>query len=537
MTARTREILSRFPTHLEAARPGKVLDLVVDSLAEDLDVLAARLAAVRRAHRLGEADEITDLLLLGALHGITAGEVELLFTRFSRVDELEAALRDAMGDAARDAAAEALVTMWGLNAARPVLPLFTPRDSTDLDAARTRLLASVATATRYGQLAGALRTRIARICRVHERGNGTIDALMEGAANALDLDIGPIISSTDRFWHAAPVFDRLRLTWPVPKLDADGNPTDVEVHVPFDVEQELLGLEENPIEHVVTDPVPHKHGDVWLVPRRGFTRVTMEIRVTGATNGRTIGPMVVNCDEGRGVGFVGSVPAGQVLTFTEEGRVRLGDTDMTSFAYAWEGACFNEAGAEGFVFDGPGRDSTLRPATFVTTTPAGALDREAVYPHGDITLPPPGIDVGLTRFAYFVQQAHFNAVENSAVRLVSPRTRAAFFDGSVFAPREPNFAGDVSFAWREHRPFSVRVLIPERFRQLQPDDAEGTEVRRRVSIAIERFRPAGVEVTVDFIDDRWVLGQSVIAAGEGADLIDQLRAAMVLWPSPEEEPR
>ncbi len=529
MSGRTHEILARFPAHMEAVRPGKVLAAVTDALAQDLDLLAARLAAVRRAHRLGEADEITDLLLLGALHGITAGELELAFTRFARADALEAELRAAADDATRDAAAETLIALWAVTSTKPALPLYLPPDTTNLNAARDRLLDAVDTATRYGQLAAALRMRIARICRLHARGNATVATLLEGAANALDLDMGPVISSTDRFWHAAPVYDRLRLARPVPKLDKDGNPTDDEVPEPFAVAQELIGLEENPIERVTTDNIPHKHADLWSITRRGFGRVVMEVRVTGADRGRTISPMGVNCDEGRGVGFVGSVPPGQLLVFTEEGRAMLDGADVTSFAYAWEGACFADRDStrrDQFVFDGTGRDPNARPATFVTTTPAGALDREAVYPHGDLTLPPPAIDVGETHFAYFVQQAHFG--------LVTPRTRTAFFDASVFAPREPNFAGDVAFSWQEHRPFSVRLLIPARFRGLQPGDAEGTEVRRRVSIALERFRPVGIEVTVDFIDDRWILGTSVVAAGEGADLIDKLRSAMVLWESPAE---
>jgi len=54
-------ILARFPQHLEATRRGKRLPVVVDALAGDLDVLATQLAAVRRAHRLADADELADL--------------------------------------------------------------------------------------------------------------------------------------------------------------------------------------------------------------------------------------------------------------------------------------------------------------------------------------------------------------------------------------------------------------------------------------------------------------------------------------------
>jgi len=536
MIGRSREILERFPAHFEAARPGKVLGEVVDALAQDLDMLAARLAAVRRAHRLGEADEISDLLLIGAMHGISEGELELLFMRFARAGALAAKLHDA-ADPARDAAAEALLALWSLSASPPRLPSYAPAVSgggaPDLNAARKRLLDSVSVATRYRELTGALRKRIAGICRVHAGGNGTVQAVMEGAANALDLDMDAVISSVDRFWHAALVHDRLRLTHPVPKLDKAGNPTSGEVPARFDVEDEIVALEENPIQRITTDSIGRSHTDRWSITRRGFDRALTQIRITGIGD-RTIGPMVVDCDEGRGFGYAGSVPHGKTLIFTEEGRAQLDGADVTASAYAWEGGCFADTdriSKNDFTFDGVGRDPKKRPATFVTTTPADALDREAVYPHGDVTLPVPGMPVGVTRFAFFIQEGHFNDTE---VRLAVPRSSAAFFDASVFAPPPPPTrqpSAEVAFSWLENRPFSARLLIPARFRNLT-DDVEGTEVRRRVSIAVERFRPLGIELTVDFIDHRWVLGQGQMQDGQGADVIEKLRAAMVLWEAP-----
>ncbi len=548
MIGRSRQILSRLPAHLEATRPGKVLGMVVDAPAQDLDVLAARLAAVRRSHRLGEADELVDLLLIAAYHGISAGELELLFMRFARARELAAVLDQAADDPARDAAAEELCNLWSLSAPHPRLPLYAPRlpggGALDLQAAKTRLLDNVAAVLRYDRLVDLLRTRIGRVCQVHAQGNGTVQALMEGAAIALDLEMGPLVTSVDRFWHAVPVYDRHLLTRPVPKLDKDGQPTAEEVPEPFAVAEELLGLEENPLWRATTDSTGRRHGELWSLTRRGFERALTQIRITGTDGRRSIGPMVVNRDEGHGVGFVGTVPPSKTLIFTEEGRALLDGLDMTSFAYAWQGACF--AGIDldtklDFVFDGPGLDPKQRPARFVTTTPANALDREAVYPHADVSLPMPGVAVGVTRLAFFAQEAHFNSLEgipeSPIVRLVTPRSNAAIIEGSVFAP-EPGttrqVAAEVALSWLEHRAFSVRLLIPARFHRLE-DDAEGTEVRRRVALAVERFRPVGIELKVEFIDDRWVLGEGVLTTGEGADAIEKLRSAMVLWEAPAEE--
>ncbi len=76
----------------------------------------------------------------------------------------------------------------------------------------------------------------------------------------------------------------------------------------------------------------------------------------------------------------------------------------------------------------------------------------------------------------------------------------------------------------------MRVLIPRRFRDLGDEDA----TRAQVGAALGRFRPAGVEVRVDFIDDRWVLGSARLHDGQIDDreLIDRLRSDTVLWAAP-----
>ena len=546
MNGRSRVILGRLPAHLEATRPGKVLAAITDALARDMDVLAARLAAVRRAHRLSDADEITDLLLIAGCHGISQGEVELLFMRFAQAHKLASKLATASDDASRDTAAEAVCNLWSLSAPHPRLPLYAPRTTSgtpaDLNAGKTRLLNHVSTALLYGRLADLLRERIRNICRVHSQGNGTVQALMQGAANALDMEIGSIVTSADRFWHAATVKDRHRLTRPVPKLDNDGHETATDEPATLDVAEELIGLEENPLWRATTDDTGRHHSELWSLTRRGFERALTQIRITGTDSNRSISPMVVNRDEGHGIGFVGTVPAGKTLIFTEEGRVILDSADQTSWAYAWQGACFAGTDLDStldFVFDGPNRDPKRRPASFVTTTPPDALDRQAQYPHSDVSLPMPGIAVGTTRFAFFDQEAHFNAQDGTSipiVRLVTPRSGAAFIDNAVFAPgpdETRQVAANVALSWLEHRAFSVRLLVPARFRLLE-DDNEGTEVRRRLALAVERFRPVGVELKVEFIDDRWVLGEGVLTEGEGSDAIEKLRSAMKLWEAPAE---
>lgn len=535
MSGRTQQILGRFPAHFEATRPGKVLGEAVDALSLDLDVLAARMAAVRRAHRLGEADERADLLQLGALHRIQPHEFEVLDLRLQQADALIEALGSAADTAAANTLAENLLALWGLAAPAPRLALYAPPlpadappdAEPDLTAARRTLLAQARAALRWRLRMDALRRRIQVICRQHAEGNGTVQALLNGAANALDLDIGPVQHSTDRFWHAAQAFDRLRLSGP----DQTALP----------VAPELIGIEENPIWRDHFDSTLRSDGELFSRPRRGFEHALLRVQITGLPGGRSCGPMLVNRDEGHGIGFAGTVPDGQSLVFNENGHSTLEGSDVTALTYAWQGGCFAGSDVDArkdFVFDGPSRPAALRPATFVVTTPAGALDREASFPGSGEPIPMPGIAVGVTRLAFFVRTAHAasddGATATPRVRTVTPRSGAATFDDSVWAagPADDLLpAAKVALSWLEHRAFAVRLLIPPRLRRCSPDD-DGAEVLRRTAQAVERFRPVGIELSVEFVDDRWVLGQGVLAGDSPADLVDQLRAGTTLWAGP-----
>ena len=150
-----------------------------------------------------------------------------------------------------------------------------------------------------------------------------------------------------------------------------------------------------------------------------------------------------------------------------------------------------------------------------------------------------GADVGETRFAFFVQQAYFSKLATDGgehVVRVAPRTAVGFLDASVFAAApgtKPPEAAVVSLSWLEHRAFCVRVLIPRRFRDWTADsDPEGVQISQRVAQSLKRFQPAGVEVRVEFIDDRWVLGAGTLIAAESADPIVQLRSGTLLWAAP-----
>ncbi|HVP42882.1 MAG TPA: hypothetical protein VMS96_05590 [Terriglobales bacterium] len=504
MSGRALKILSRLPAHLDAARPGKQIVEVTGALARDFDVVAAVLAAIRRSHRLADVDERFDLLLIAARHGMLLGDFAILLARFDRAEELLSTLAAAADDNERNERAEALLALWSIAGPQPRLPLFGGTAETASTALQKEVEARLATR----ELLDAMRRRVAETAAVHAQGNGTVRSLMAGVANTLDLDLGTIVHSEDRFWHAAEVSDRLRLGGLAPA-------------------RELLGIEENPLFRFETDQSGRKDGGLFSLLRRGFELALLQVRVTGKEN-LTVGPMVVNRDEGHGVGYSGAVPPGQALRFTEEGRVFLDGADVTANSYAWKGACFagTDKRATDFVFDGPR-------TVFAVAYPEKALDSDFVFPHAGEGLPVPGIAVGETRFAYFAHVAY-----HSGTRRVAPRPAVGFADGSVFAAsagEEPPVSALISFSWLEHRAFTVRVLIPPRFRTLTPEDPEGLDTRRRVAQTLQRFKPAGVEVTVEFVENRWELGKGVLLSGEAEDPIAELRAGTTLWSAPTSE--
>jgi hypothetical protein len=378
----------------------------------------------------------------------------------------------------------------------------------------------------------AARARVQRICARHADGNGTIAAVIEGAAISLDLDLDldTLEHSTDHFMHAGFARDRLCLRPPsLPPLAPDGPPR---IPPPLPPAAEVLGLIENPLRRAGTDPVARHSGELFHLVRRGFERALLQVRVTGLGEATplTFGPMLVNRDEGHGVGFDGTVPPGSVLVFDESGRVTLDDADVTSFAFAFQGATFADADAPDAEHDA-GFDDTDAP--FAQATPAGALDREFVFPHAGESIPMPGVAIGVTRFAFFGRDANFAADDGTTVLSVTPRPFQGVYDESAYGPAagsDPPKSARVALSWIEHEAYKIRLMIPPRFREFE-DDPEVPELRRRLAQALNRFRPAGVALDIGFIDERWILGEGTLGEA-GGSAVAALTGGMMLWLAP-----
>lgn len=518
MSTRTSQVLDRFPAHLDAARPGKLLWDVVDALSHPFDVLSADLAAVRRAHRLGHADTTTDVGLLAGLHDIDGAELIGASLRMAALREHIAAL--AAGGAEAEANAEALLDLLGVGGAAPRWAPFAPEGPPPaLSQARGPLLAAASELTRYGVLVDLLRKRVRTLCQLHARGNGGARTLIAAAANALDLDPVQWFASDDRYWHAAQCRDRLRLK----RVLADGS-TEELPWLPSPVV-----IEENPLRREEYKRGPTRHAELFSILRRGFADQPLEVAITGI-GARTVGPMLTNRDEGRGIGFAGVVPDGSVLVMSAEGRATLDGTDVTSYCFAWQGGVFTDSPTDRRGFRFAGTSPGERDATFAKPAPTDGLSREAGFPHGGASFEPVPVYPGETRLAFFVREAHFalhDADAPSGVLAVPPKPTSAVYDASVFsvppteaASRTP--AASLDFAWRDHEAFALQMWIPARFSAL---GSGGPSMADRVRTALERHRAAGVDVRVHFIDDGWILGQGELLPGDPLDPIAAVRGA------------
>ncbi len=570
LSGRARKVLDRFPRHLDAAVPGKLISSVTQSLVRDQDVQAADMQAIRCAHRLYEAKELLDLLLLAGLHGLRRAEMGLLFTHHGKACAALAALQANVavdGDLTeREQLANDFLALWSLPGDEPLRLFSVDPDSDEplnVVNAVNRMLPRAKTACRNKPLLEGVRSRIANTARIHITGNGSIEALLQGAANSLDLSMGDIQHSEDRYWHAAPVWNSIPLQQPAPAGETSDRPL-----APL---TEYMGIEENPHKTAERGPRPVSHGELFHFLRKGFEDALLEIRVRGIGN-RTMSPMFVNRDAGHGVGIFGHVADGEEVVFTQQGRVVMDGVDVTSRAYAWQGACFASAGAErleseveqtsyqDFIFadaelDQQQLDADSGTSRFVEVTPAGCLDREAQLPHAGDSLPMPSISVGKTRYAFFVAQGVFSAVRNTAeeapaespfgddpfastpasvlqrMKLVTPRYAVGFADAALFADSKEEVGGaaaKLTLRWLERQAYTVKLLIPPRFRTYD-DNADGLMVREAVKHSIQRFRPAGIDVQVDFVQEDWLMGEAQLPGDEAAvDAVSRIRSQTLL---------
>jgi hypothetical protein len=492
VSGRSTAVLDRFPSHLSLTDPGKRFGRVAEGLVADLDVLARQVGDVRKAHRLGEGPTTLDLRRAGALHALSAPAYELVEMR---ADALAAVDPD-------DTALVSVLT----NLVVDDLDGLTP------DERRVGLATAV-------QFVGRLergREVVRGVVAAHRSGNGTPTSLLVAVAAYLGLDLDPreIAHDDERWWHLAPAIDRL--------VTAIGSAAP---------EPDLIAIEENPFVDASITPVARRNGDRFRIRRGGLEDVLTSVVIVG-TGDRTVAPMVVNVDAGRGVVYDGNVPDGAELVFEYQGRVVLGTDDVTGNAFTFAGGVFADASEThpaDWVFATEGADADADPAgarraTWVVTRPiADGFDQLPSIPHGGVVngLPLP---LAESRWACFVRLAHFGNDPRAAIA----RNSAGRFDQSVFVGSPTDPFGSIGFRWEEREPFSVRVVLPRRLAVL--DDDGGTKLREPLRALLDRHRAAGVYLSVSYADPLWDLGDGIARDPDSDEALGTVVAGTTLWP-------
>ena len=525
-------VLSRFPRHLDADTPGKLIGDVVGGIARPLDSQISQVGKVRRSHRSGEAEQRIDVLRLAALHRF---DDLFLVPVTRRLATLQA--QDVDADPAL------ALEMLGLDEETAI----TRRpDEADDAAARQRLATAIDAVSAHDAWLGvARRSLIAAIA--DQRGRATTaGGLLAATADYLGLDAFEVhhqdaAPGEVAFWHLARCNDRI-----APEVAR----TDDAAATERVVGEHLLALEENPPYLADLAPTARRHGDQFHVRRQGFETVPCTVIVEGIDD-RTMAPMLVDTVRGVGIATTVAVPDGSTLRFERDGRVELDGTSVAGRSYVFRGAVF--AGAtealESFVFTDAAVDDTTntalygdRAARYTVTSPlATAFDPSPAFPHLDALLVPMQLERGTTRFATFVGAGVFGSLTpegptaESTADPAAPEPIAGYFDERVFLP-DPAGAPSlrIGFEWDEREAYAVRVWLPFAFAQL---DGEGEPTLRAViRLLLDRHRAAGVHVYVEHADPRWVLGTGIARDLDSDDALGLVVAGTETWTGDTEQP-
>lgn len=521
MSGRPAAILDRFPRHLEAGAPGKLFGAVVEAAAQGLDVQTTQIGKVRRSHRLSEAEQEADLVRLAELHGFTVQHLDILNRRVAALVHA----KDLVIGAGADPTADLHAVADALGLAADMFAPF-PAEGADLTAARARLALALQAATAYDPWLDQVRTLWRALVAAHRTGNGTVRGLLDAAASYVGCQVQYVDDSEEGFWHLATCREAFALHRP--------NPPGAPVGIDTVAGTDIIGLEENPFQFHSIDPVARRHGDRFRVLRGGFDAVPVTVVVRGVDD-RTLAPMVVNIDTGFGVATTVAVAADQDLRFERDGRATLGGAEVTRFSFTFAGGVFADGGAthpKDFVWadaDDPARFGDRAPTFSVTQPIADAFDDSPTFPHSDALIEAMTMDRGESRWAFFVGTGTFAGESPTTdTVLAAPHPVAGFYDQSVFEPDAAGPpAGLVGFEWDEREPFSAKLWLPLRLAAL--DAANEVPVRERLRILLDRHRPAGVHLYVDYADPRWTLGTGTLRDLDNIDPVGTVVTGTTTW--------
>lgn len=519
ISKRAATILARFPRHLDLTREDKVFAHVVNSLARELDIKTMQIGRVRKSHRLGQTDEIRDLLLLAGLHDLRPIRFDIVRLRQDALSAVATTLGDESAAAADKEDA--------VNNLRHLLNL-ADLGSYALD--YSFLAGALRKLTGYTSSLRILRHQIKELIQIHRAGNGSVRSLLEASAAYLHLRVSDITHVGDDYWHIAHCNDLITLP---PKAAADPAPVTTE---------DWLALEENPFKKTTVTPEEFVHRGKRKILRNGFDPVPVTITITGIED-RTCYPMIVDTKKGHGLYYAGLVSDGQTLEFTADGRVLLDGTAADNQAFAFTGAVFAEntgltkASSTDFAFcNEHGTTPHGQCGVFVETEP---LEEgfSADMPHMGGLSSAITLAVGATNLQFFVRIAHFGGrtTEPSADHAAIESYSAGHYNTSLFALDTTgagiiDAAARIGFEWQEREAFKVIVWLPSRFARYDlNNESDDPSLAQRLRSLLDRHRAAGISLNVQYASDLWQLPYGYITDPDSPQSYKSITAGSRLW--------
>jgi hypothetical protein len=482
LTGRALKILDRFPSFMRLEKPGKAIGDVSLTLGGDLDHAEGRLSRILGSRRIEQAAEEGDVLKLAALLGLVEDDFFLLRRAYDH----------GLFDPSHDAA---------------LAPPPPPAPGSPLPAPPTE--EELAWAAYDGYLE-ALRLSVMRTASLMTDGCGTLWALAEGACILLGAGNGgrAALRHVDTYSLTKGFIHRIKATFRVPVEEGEAEDPEAPAVGGWKQIERLLYIHENPIIDKQTDLSEARQRQRFPVRRGGFFHGRADLRVVGFQN-RTVKPVAINLTTREGFGYRGVVADGQELTFSRDGHAYLDGEDVTAKCYRIRDGFFDEPAKARFQDAEPGEG-------FALVDPAGAADRNQPGPSviGLNELPAPKLPHGDSTLRFNVEEGAFDASR---------------FDEAVFQlPEDPDElaavppSGKFQVLWREHQAFTVRVLLPPDLKAWEAAFLSGGSLPQHVARGLDRFRPAGVRLEVDFWNDEWILGESLLEddsepTGEGVE--------------------
>jgi hypothetical protein len=466
LTGRALKILDRFPSFMRLEKPGKVIGDVAQALGGDLDQAEGRLSRILRSRRIENADEEGDVLRLAALLGL----VEEDFFLLRRAHEHG---------------------------------LFAPAPAPAEPGGDPETAAEARTWEAYDGYLDALRGAVMRTAAVMTDGCGTLWALAEGACLLLGAVNGgkPALQHVDSFVITKGFIHRMKIRFRVPDDSPDADESG------WKELEKLIYIHENPIIDKETELAEARQRQRFPVRRGGFFHGRAGLRVVGLGD-RTVKPLAINLTSREGYGYRGVLADGQELLFSRDGHAYLDGEDVSAECYRVHDGFRDDAEMARFADGDPVHG-------FSVCDPAGATDRNQPGPTvaGLPEFPPPHLLHGDSTFRFSVEEGAFDASRFGEAVFSFPDQAA--IDA---APASAKFQVE----WREHQAFLVRVLLPPDLQSWEAAFLSGGSLPQHLARGLERFRPAGVALEVDFWNDEWVLGESLLEDlsepdGEGVD--------------------